>query len=231
MKTLGDIIRGNLAKGVPLSTPALEELRRIGREDALRQNAANILGRVYEGKKVSPAQLQECRKYFPEAVARIAPSSASSHESESTALKKSAWERFAQEVARGANKAEAYRAAYPRAAGWSSASVRVKACELAKRAEVAARIEALLAEAARGAVIDAREFGERLTRRFRACDDADDVEGLVKVGGLLAKTVPGLQAASKVEVKDGGVTDDYVPRMIGNQTTEELVRIVKGLIE
>ena len=64
--------------------------------------------------------------------------------------------------------------------------------------------------AADSAVCTVREIQERLSRQFRALDEAGDVDGLVKVGALLAK-VTGAEGATRVEVRDGGVTADYRP--------------------
>ena len=64
--------------------------------------------------------------------------------------------------------------------------------------------------AADAAVCSAREMQERLSRQFRALDEAGEVEAMVKVGALLAK-LTGAEAATRVEVRNGGVTADYAP--------------------
>lgn len=123
-------------------------------------------------------------------------------------LKNVRHEKFAQLVAAGKTQAEAYREVYPGSRAWQDASVHQRASKLC--AKVLPRVQALQRAAADSAVCTAREIQERLSRQFRALDEAGDVDGLVKVGALLAK-VTGAEGATRVEVRDGGVTADYRP--------------------
>lgn len=123
-------------------------------------------------------------------------------------LKNVRHEKFAQLVAAGKTQAEAYREVYPRSREWTAKTVKERGCKLA--AIVADRVAELQRVAASEAVCTVREMQERLSRQFRALDEAGDVDGLVKVGALLAK-VTGAESATRVEVRDGGVTADYRP--------------------
>lgn len=123
-------------------------------------------------------------------------------------LKNVRHEKFAQLVAAGMTQADAYREVYPRSRGWTAKTVREHGSKLA--AIVAERVDELRRIAASEAVCTVREIQERLSRQFRALDEAGDVDGLVKVGALLAK-VTGAESATRVEVRDGGVTADYRP--------------------
>lgn len=123
-------------------------------------------------------------------------------------LKNVRHEKFAQLVASGMTQADAYREVYPRSRAWMAKTVREHGSKLA--AIVADRVAELQRIAASEAVCTVREMQERLSRQFRALDEAGDVDGLVKVGALLAK-VTGAEGATRVEVRDGGVTADYRP--------------------
>lgn len=124
------------------------------------------------------------------------------------ALRNARHERFAQLVVAGRSQADAYREVYPRSAGWKDKTVWEKASRLAGK--VGARVSALQRAAADAAVCSAREMQERLSRQFRALDEAGEVEAMVKVGALLAK-LTGAEAATRLEVRNGGVTADYAP--------------------
>lgn len=132
-------------------------------------------------------------------------------------------ERFAQLVAGGAQLIDAYREAYPGSAKWAPASLRKRASRLFAMEEVSVRIADIRRAAADETVIGIREFQERLTRRFRVADAEGDVDALVKVGALLAKCVPDLAEPARLEVRDGGVTDDYrAPPSVSRMADEEL---------
>lgn len=229
-KSAGEVIADRLRAGKPLSAFAVSQLRAQGQEGALRANAANVVRAMLEGRPISAGDLAEAERYHPDEAAkwrasggRVArgsavPASASVEVSVAPAavetgdpLANARHERFAQAVAAGRTQADAYREAYPASQKWKPAAVHVHASTLAATPSVSARVEALKRAAADAAVIGAREFRERLTRQFRALDEAGEVEAMVKVGGLLAKCVPGLSEPERVEVRDGGVTGDYAP--------------------
>lgn len=73
------------------------------------------------------------------------------------------YERYAQEIARGISQADAYRAAYPKAARWKDKTVYNHASEMRRIPEVDARIKELQDEAAAAAVMDRQERLETLT--------------------------------------------------------------------
>ena len=104
-------------------------------------------------------------------------------------LKNVRHEKFAQLVAAGMTQADAYREVYPRSRGWTAKTVREHGSKLA--AIVAERVDELRRIAASEAVCTVREIQERLSRQFRALDEAGDVDGLVKVGALLTNVFQG----------------------------------------
>lgn len=229
-KSAGEVIAERLRAGRTLSAFAVAQLRSQGQEGALRANAANVVRAMLEGRIISACDLAEAERYHPDkaeewkaaggrvAKGRAAPSSASVEvpavsvpAGAGEPLANARRERFAREVASGKTQADAYRAAYPGSVKWKPATLHARASWLASLPDVSARIEALQRAAADAAVIGAKEFRERLTRQFRAADAAGDLDGVVKVGSLLAKVVPGLSEPERVEVRDGGVTADYAP--------------------
>lgn len=133
-------------------------------------------------------------------------------------------ERFAQLLVAGKSQADAYREVYPASLKWQDKTVHEQASRLANNGKVSARVAALQAEAASHAVMGARELQERLSRTFRALDETGRVEEMVKVGALLAK-VAGYEAPRNVTLRDGGVTEDYVPRDLRDKSDEELLRL------
>lgn len=135
-------------------------------------------------------------------------------------------ERFAQLVAAGKSQAEAYREAYPRSRAWKDKTVWENGSRLA--AKVAARVDELKRAAASAAVCSAREMQERLSRQFRALDEAGEVEAMVKTGALLAKLI-GAESATRVELRNGGVTEDYrEPPAVAKMSDEDLLALVAG---
>lgn len=135
-------------------------------------------------------------------------------------------ERFAQLVAAGKTQTEAYREVYPRSLAWKDKTVWENGSRLA--AKVAGRIAELQCAAASAAVCTAREMQERLSRQFRALDEAGEVEAMVKTGALLAKLI-GAESATRVELRNGGVTEDYrEPPAVAKMSDEALLDLVAG---
>lgn len=241
-KSASEVIAERLSKGVPLSQFAVHELRRAGNEAALRVNASNVVRAMLEGRPISGSDLAEAERFFPDKVAdwksaggRVAKGKGSASRASvdvpvvsgpvdsGTPLASVRREQFAQAVARGEFLQDAYREAYPGSAKWSGKSLRNRSSKLAAIPEVAERILAIRRAAADATVIGIREFQERLTRRFRTADAEGDVDAMVKVGTLLAKCVPDLAEPAKVEVRNGGVTDDYrPPPAVARMADEEL---------
>lgn len=142
------------------------------------------------------------------------------------ALRNARHERFAQLVAAGKSQADAYREVYPRSRDWKETTVWSKGSWLA--AKVAARVDELKRAAASAAVCSAREMQERLSRQFRALDEAGEVEAMVKTGALLAKLI-GAESATRVELRNGGVTEDYrEPPAVAKMSDEALLALVAG---
>ena len=139
------------------------------------------------------------------------------------ALPNARHERFAQLVAEGRSQAEAYRAVYPRSLAWQDKTVWEKGSRLAAR--VAERVAELQRAAASAAVCTAREMQERLSRQFRALDEAGEAEAMVKVGALLAKLI-GAESATRLELRNGGVTEDYrEPPAVSRMSDEALLAL------
>ena len=87
-------------------------------------------------------------------------------------------EKFAQEVAKGANLAEAYRAAYPLSKAWKPESVHVAASKLMADAKVSPRVTALQAAAADRAELDATEIMREIRRLA-----VSDIAGIMRPDG------------------------------------------------
>ena len=95
------------------------------------------------------------------------------------------WEKFAQLVASGATRRDAFCACY-QTTGWKSSSIHERASALAARDAVSARILALQHAAADSAVATAREILEGLTERFRAARSSGETDPLVKTARLIS---------------------------------------------
>jgi hypothetical protein len=138
-------------------------------------------------------------------------------------LKNTKDERFAQLIAKGYTQADAYREVYFTGRA-KEESIYAKASE--KAVKVRVRVKELQEEAASEAVCSAREMQERLSDMFRTAHKEGDRDGAVKVGTLLAK-ITGAEAAAKIEVRNGGVTDDYrAPPHVLELSDEELAKMI-----
>ena len=243
-KSAKDVVAAALERGTPLSAFAVAELREAEQEGALRANAANVVKAMLAGRPITREQFAEAERYFPakarawvEAGGRLAKggtggSMAMKREAEASApsvsggLANARHERFAQLVAAGKTQTEAYREAYPRSLAWKDKTVWENGSRLA--AKVAGRIAELQRAAASAAVCTAREMQERLSRQFRALDEAGEVEAMVKTGALLAKLI-GAESATRVELRNGGVTEDYrEPPSVAKMSDEALLALVAG---
>lgn len=89
-------------------------------------------------------------------------------------------ELFAQEVAAGRTKTDAFIEAYPHADAWKRATANVKACELAARPDVAARIAELQARAADATVFTLAAHLTRLNALSIAAEKAGEFSSAVK---------------------------------------------------
>lgn len=241
-KSAKDVVAAALERGTPLSAFAVAELREAEQEGALRANAANVVKAMLAGRPITREQFAEAERYFPakarawvEAGGRLVKGGtgggmAMKREAEAPApsvsggLANARHERFAQLVAAGKSQAEAYREAYPRSRAWKETTVWSKGSWLA--AKVAARVDELKRAAASAAVCSAREMQERLSRQFRALDEAGEVEAMVKTGALLAKLI-GAESATRVELRNGGVTEDYrEPPAVAKMSDEDLIALL-----
>lgn len=146
-----------------------------------------------------------------------------------SALKNPKDERFAQLVAAGKSQSDAYREVYRTTASdetvWAKAS--------AKAGKVRIRIEQLrekaVAKSEPGAIATIQEMQEGLTKLLRDSIAEGDKDGAVKISTLLGKW-QGAEAAAKIEIRNGGVTDDYrAPPHLLNMSDEELARLAKGV--
>lgn len=142
------------------------------------------------------------------------------------ALKNPKDERFAQLVAQGKSQSDAYREAYNSKASdktvWENASK--------KAAKVEPRVTEIRQMAERKAVSNTictiNELKEGLSHAFRDALNKGDLDGMVKVATVLGKW-SGAEAAAKIEVRNGGVTDDYrAPPHLMAMDDEELARLV-----
>lgn len=143
-----------------------------------------------------------------------------------SALKNPKDERFAQLVAAGKSQSDAYREVYRTTASdktvWEKAS--------AKAGKVKARIEQLRAKAVAksepGAIATIQEMQEGLTKLLRDSIAEGDKDSAVKISTLLGKW-QGAEAAAKIEIKNGGVTDDYkAPPHLVALSDEELLTMM-----
>jgi len=89
-------------------------------------------------------------------------------------------ELFAQEVASGRTKTDAYIEVYPHAAEWKAASVHVKACMLAAREDMKARVAYLQAKAADASVFTLGTHLARLQSLSVAAEKAGEFTSAVK---------------------------------------------------
>ena len=137
-------------------------------------------------------------------------------------------EQFAQLVARGMSQSDAYRKVYQSKASdetvWQNASK--------KMTKVRPRVEELQAQAIKRseprAIASIQEMQEGLTGLFRDAVADGDRDGAVKIATLLGKW-QGAEAAAKIEVRNGGVTDDYrAPPHLVAMDDEMLARIARG---
>lgn len=241
-KSAKDVVAAALERGTPLSAFAVAELREAEQEGALRANAANVVKAMLAGRPITREQFAEAERYFPakarawvESGGRVAKGGtgggmAMRREAEAPApgggLSNARHERFAQLVAAGKTQTEAYREAYPRSLAWKDKTVWENGSRLA--AKVAGRIAELQRAAASAAVCTAREMQERLSRQFRSLDEAGEVEAMVKTGALLAKLI-GAESATRVELRNGGVTEDYrEPPSVAKMSDEALLALVAG---
>ena len=81
-------------------------------------------------------------------------------------------EAFAQGVAAGSSRADAYKSAYPRAENWKDQTVYNKASLLAKRPEVAERVQELQQQATSKTVMTIAQRKEWLTELILNSDEA-----------------------------------------------------------
>lgn len=138
-------------------------------------------------------------------------------------------EQFAQLVARGMSQSDAYRKVYSTGKA-SDKSIHESASQ--KALKVRPRVEELRAQAVRksepGAIASIQEMQEGLTGLFRDAVADGDRDGAVKIATLLGKW-SGAEAAAKIEVRNGGVTDDYrAPPHLVAMDDELLARIARG---
>lgn len=144
-----------------------------------------------------------------------------------SALKNPKDEKFAQLVAKGMSQSDAYREVYAKGrtsdeAVWVNASKKV--------AKVKLRIEQLrekaIAKAEPGAIATIQEMQEGLTKLLRDSIAEGDKDGAVKISTLLGKW-QGAEAAAKIEIRNGGVTDDYrAPPHLVALSDEELLSMM-----
>lgn len=145
-----------------------------------------------------------------------------------SALKNPKDERFAQLVAKGMSQSDAYREAFnPKGSKaktiWENASkkytkVKPRIDEIRERA---------IAKAEPGAIATIQEMQEGLTKLLRDSIAEGDKDGAVKISTLLGKW-QGAEAAAKIEVRNGGITDDYkAPPHLLNMSDEELIEMMR----
>lgn len=65
MNNPSKVIKNQLEKGKPLSSFAVDKLRKANQEEALRANAHNIVLAMLEGKTISQLEFDEAEHYFP----------------------------------------------------------------------------------------------------------------------------------------------------------------------
>jgi hypothetical protein len=119
-------------------------------------------------------------------------------------------EEFAQQIAKGATNAEAYRAAY-NADGMAATTVWQEGCKLAQHPKVAERVEELLrAKAANEQLVQAKA-SDRIWRQVWSVLEGDETPAAVRVSAAaLAAKLAGM-VTDKVEVK-GPETPEAIER-------------------
>jgi hypothetical protein len=138
-------------------------------------------------------------------------------------------EQFAQLVAKGMSQSDAYREVYSTGKA-SDKSIHEKAS--VKAVKCRSRIDELRTQAIKrsepGAIASIQEMQESLSQAFRDASCEGDRDGMVKIATLLGKW-QGAEAAAKIEVRNGGVTDDYrAPPHLTAMSDEELARLIGG---
>lgn len=136
-------------------------------------------------------------------------------------------EQFAQLVAKGMSQSDAYRKVYSTGKA-SDKSIHESASQ--KALKVHSRIEELRTQAIRksepGTIATIQEMQESLSQAFRDASCEGDRDGMVKIATLLGKW-SGAEAAAKIEVRSGGVTDDYrAPPHLTAMSDEELAKLI-----
>lgn len=128
-------------------------------------------------------------------------------------------ERFAQLIAQGRSRADAYREVYPRSRKWKESALHKRASALALTGEVSGRVEALKAAAADAAVMSAHDAQVRLSRLAR--DEAlRPMETIASIKALA--DLCGYNAPTKTET-----TVAFAARF----SDEELIAIATGRTE
>lgn len=138
------------------------------------------------------------------------------------ALKNPKDEKFAQLVAKGMSQSAAYREVFN--SKLKDESLWARASE--KMRKVSVRVDELrekaIAKAEPGAIATIQEMQEGLTKLLRESIEEGDRDGAVKISTLLGKW-QGAEAAAKIEIKNGGITDDYkAPPHLAMMSDEEL---------
>lgn len=128
-------------------------------------------------------------------------------------------ELFAQEVASGRTKTDAFIEAYPRAAQWKATAVHVKAAMLGAREEVKARVAYLQQQAADASVFTLAVHLARLNALSKAAEKAGDFAPAVKAEENRGKAAGFYPTKVELTGKGGGPIES---RQTRDLTDEEL---------
>jgi phage-related tail fiber protein len=128
-------------------------------------------------------------------------------------------ELFAQEVAAGRTKTDGFLEAYPHAAEWKATAVHVKACMLAAREDVKARITHLQAKAADASVFTLAAHLARLNALSISAEKAGDFAPAVRAEENRGKAAGFYPTKVELTGKGGGPIESKQTRDL---TKEEL---------
>ena len=131
---------------------------------------------------------------------------------------------FAQEVAAGRTKTDAFIEAYPHAAEWKTQSAHVKAAQMAARDDVTARISALQAKAADAAVFTLATHLARLNALSMAAEKAGEFASAVKAEENRGKAAGFYPTKVELTGRGGGPIESKQTRDLTDAELQEELR-------
>lgn len=139
-------------------------------------------------------------------------------------LKNGRHEIFAQEVASGRTKSDAFVEAYPHSSEWKTQAVHVKASTLAARDDVGARIAELQARAADSAVFTLAVHLARLNALSIAAQNARDYAAAVKAEEIRGRAAGHHPTKVELTGRGGGPIETKQTREMTDEEFREACR-------